>query len=180
MKRFAILNWPSLMWFSLALIIALLFVVAANADHCRVRNNAVVIQSTGAVITPFAVPVATPVAVVSPYAYQHAGAASYGVQAQSADAKLFEEFLAWKKGRDANQVTAAVVPQTLLQQNCVKCHTSNADAKAHLDMSVEMTAEQKLAASRALLKGTMPKNKTIDDKTRGNLLGELLGVEEAK
>lgn len=160
----------------------LLLATPTMADHCRiVRKQAVAVDQV------VAVPFVAPLGVVIPgspiYSYRDT-AQAYGQavhpQVQSADAKLFSEFLEWKKGREANQVTAAVVPQTLLQQNCVKCHTSNADAKAHLDMSVEMTAEQKLAASRALLKGTMPKNKTIDDKTRGNLLGELLGVEEAK
>ena len=157
-------------------ILALLLLATPTlADHCRVRNNAVVIQSTGAIVTPFAVPVAVPVQVATPYVYQHASLSAAAVDPD------YAEFLAWKQAKAKSpQVAAAVVPQTLLQQNCVKCHTENADAREHFDMSKELTADQKLAASRALLKGVMPKGKAIDDKTRGNLLGELLGVEETK
>ena len=153
-------------------ILALLMLATPTlADHCRVRNNAVVIQSTGAVIVPFAVPVATPVAVATPYLYQHSG-----VQAASADPD-YQEFLAWKAAK-ANQVKAAVVPQTLLQQNCVKCHTENADAREHFDMSKELTADQKLSAIRAVMTGKMPKAKTLDPQVRADIVAQLSGVKE--
>lgn len=159
----------------------LLLATPTMADHCRVVRSNVTVLDTGLTIVPYAV--ATPVAVVTPgsplYSYRDTTQA-YGTQSLSAeDAQLLEEFKEFKRQRQA-QVKAAVVPQTLLQQNCVKCHTENADAREHFDMSKELTADQKLAASRALLKGVMPKGKAIDDKTRGNLLGELLGVEETK
>lgn len=161
------------------LLAFLMLVTPTLADHCRVKNNAVVIQSTGAAIVPFAVPVATPVAVLSPYVYQHAGATA---QNHIADASKmvadpeYAEFLAWKKSKSP-QVAAAVAPRTLYQQNCVKCHAENADAKAHLDMSQPLDDAGKLAATKAILRGTMPKGKAIDDKTRGGLLGELFGVD---
>ncbi len=161
-------------------ILALLMLATPTlADHCRIVQKNVVIQSTGAVIVPYAVPVATPVAVVSPYAYQHSGAQVYGQQAKTADAQLFEEFLRWKQERET-QVKPAVVPQTLLQQNCVKCHSDNADAKGHFDMSKELTADQKLSAIRAVMTGKMPKAKTLDPQVRSDLIAEISGVEEAK
>lgn len=173
-------------------ILALLMLATPTlADHCRVRNNAVVIQSTGAIVTPFAVPVAVPVAVASPYVYQHSGASAAaqvnttngGID--SDNARLFAEFLEWRRSKEASQVNttggevkAAVVPQTLLQQNCVKCHTENADAREHFDMSKELTADQKLSAIRAVMTGKMPKAKTLDPQVRADIVAQLSGVKE--
>lgn len=143
----------------------------AKADHCRVRNNAVVIQSTGAVVTPFAIPVAVPVQVVSPYAYQHAGA-----RAQAVDPE-YAEFLEWKKQRQA-QVATQAVPQTLVAKNCLKCHTDNADAKASFDMSKPLDDKHKLAAIAAVMTGKMPKAKSLDPQVRADIVAELSGVEK--
>ncbi len=155
----------------------LLLATPALADHCRVvRSNAVVLD-TGLTIVPYAV--ATPVAVVAPgsplYSYRDTAQAYGQPQAGSADPD-YAEFLAWKAAK-ANQVKSAVVPQTLLQQNCVKCHTENADAREHLDMSKELTSDQKLASIKALLLGSMPKGKTIDAQLRSDLAAELSGVK---
>ena len=160
------------------LIALLMLAPAAYGDHCRVvRNNAVVLD-TGLTIVPYAV--ATPVAVVAPgsplYSYRDT-AQVYGQQAKTADAQLFEEFLRWKQERET-QVKAAVVPPTLLQQNCVKCHSDNADAKGHFDMSKELTADQKLSAIRAVMTGKMPKAKTLDPQVRADIVAELSGVKE--
>lgn len=158
-------------------ILALLMLATPTlADHCRVRNNAVVIQSTGAIVTPFAVPVAVPVAVASPYVYQHSG-----VQAASADPD-YAEFLAWKAAK-ANQVKAAVVPQTLFAQSCAGCHTpghtsAKQDAIDHLDASKELTSEQKLASIKAIMLGEMPRGKTLDPQVRADLIAELSGVKK--
>jgi mono/diheme cytochrome c family protein len=159
-----------------AILALLLLATPTLADHCRKQN--VVIQSTGAVITQFAVPVAVPVAVASPYLYQHSGAQVYGQQAKTADAQLFEEFLEFKRQREANTVKAQALPQTLVQQNCVACHTNNADAKEHFDMSKELTADQKLSAIRAVMLGKMPKAKTLDPQVRSDLIAEISGVKE--
>lgn len=149
----------------------LLLATPTMADHCRVRNQQVVIQSTGAIVTPFAVPVAVPVSVVTPYTYSHAG-----VSAAQTDPE-YVEFLAWKAAK-ANQVKASVVPQTLLQQNCVACHTNKADAKAALDMSKELTSEQKLAAIAAVMTGKMPKAKALDPQVRADVVAELSGASK--
>lgn len=167
-------------------ILALLMLATPTlADHCRKQN--VVIQSTGQVIVPFAVPVATPVAVVSPYAYQHSGGSKvYSNEVRTSDSKLFEEFLAWRSKREAeassNQVRTQEIPQTLVQQNCVACHTpgnpkSKSLAIEALDMSTELTSDQKLSAIKALLLGSMPPGKTIDAQLRSDLAAELSGVK---
>lgn len=154
-------------------ILALLMLATPTlADHCRKQ---VVIQSTGQVIVPFAVPVATPVAVATPYAYQHSGARAASVDPD------YAEFLAWKAAK-ASTVKAAAVPQTLVTQHCASCHTpghpnAKQDAIDHLDMSKPLTAEQKLDSVKALLLGTMPKGKTIESQLRSDLVGELSGVK---
>lgn len=172
------------------LLALLMLATPTLADHCRVRNNAVVIQSTGAVITPFAVPVATPVAVVSPYSYSYSGGSKvYSNDVRTQDSKLFEEFLEWRSKREAeassNQVRTQELPQTLLAQHCASCHTpghpkSKRDAIDHLDMSKPLTADQQKAASLSMLDGKMPKDRPIDDKLRGEIIRELLSTEAAK
>jgi len=150
----------------------LLLATPTMADHCRIRSNAVVIQSSGAIITPFAVPVAVPTSVVVPgYTYSHAGASAAAVDPE------YQEFLAWKAAK-ANQVKAAVVPQSLLQQNCVGCHTTKADAKDHFDMSGELTADQKLKAIAAVMTGKMPKAKILDPQVRADIVAELSGASK--
>jgi mono/diheme cytochrome c family protein len=158
-----------------AIAALLLLATPALADHCRVVHRQNVVVSSGAVITPFAIPVAVPTSVVQyGYTYSHADAArAYGVQ--SNDAALFEEFLAWKQQREA--AAAQALPQTLLQKNCVGCHANNADAKEHFDLSGQLTSEQKLSAIAAVMKGKMPKNKPLDPQVRADLVAELSGVE---
>ncbi len=157
----------------------LLLATPTMADHCRVVRSNVTVLDTGLTIVPYAV--ATPVAVVAPgspmYSYRDT-AQAYGTQSLSVeDAQLLEEFKEFKRQRQA-QVKAAVVPQTLLQQNCVKCHTDNADAKSHLDMSAPLTVEQKLRSIAEIMQGHMPKGKTLDPQVRADLVAELSNVSE--
>lgn len=149
----------------------LLLAAPAMADHCRVRNDRVIINSTGAVVVPFAVPVAVPVQVATPYVYQHAGIAAAQTDPD------YAEFLAWKAER-ANRVKASAVPQSLVQQHCAKCHAENADAKASFDMAAPLTADQKLAAIAAVMTGKMPKAKKLDPQVRADVVAELSGVSK--
>lgn len=155
-----------------------MLVPPVHADHCRVQKQAVVVNQV-------AVPFVVPVGVVLPgsplYSYRGVAQSYQQPQAASADPD-YAEFLAWKAAK-ANQVKAAVVPQTLFAQNCAGCHTpgytsAKQDAIDHLDASKELTSEQKLASIKAIMLGEMPRGKTLDPQVRADLIAELSGVKK--
>lgn len=143
----------------------------AVAGDCRIVTQTVighnVVTSTGSVIVPYAVPVATPVALaVNGYAYQAA-------QPQQVDPAEWAAFQQWKRSQGSVNALGA----SLVQQNCIKCHTAGGDGFDHFDMTKPLTAEMKLAAIAAISEGSMPKGKTIDPQVRGDLVGELSGAK---
>lgn len=158
---------------AMRVIVAILFLLLpsfASADHCRVRQNAVVVQDFAAV--SFAVPIGVPVAQVTPAFYSYnATAQAYQPRAtaQSDDAKLFEEFIAWK----ASRVQAASVPQSPFAATCVKCHSQGGTGFAHHDFSKPLTSDDKLAAIDAIVQGTMPPKRTLDPQVRADIVAEL-------
>lgn len=150
----------------------LLLASTAMADNCHIVQKRAFVLDTGLTIVPFAV--ATPVAVVAPGSpvYSYRGPQAYQAAQPQVDAAEWAAFQQWKR----SQVNVASA--SLVQQNCIKCHTAGGDGFDNFDMTNPLTAEQQVEASRAILSGKMPRGKTIDDKTRGNLLGELVGVKE--
>lgn len=158
----------------LAVLILAALATVAYADHCR-KN---VVFSTGQIVTPYAVPVAVPVASLSSgYAYAPSAAAAPAAAEPSGISKEeWAEFQAWRAGRP--KATAV----SLVAQNCGVCHSANgikADQGAleAFNISHELTADMKLKAAAALLDGSMPKGRKIDANLRGNIIGELVGVK---
>ena len=155
-----------------------LLVPPVYGGDCHVVRKQVVVQNEVALV-PFVAPLGV-VIPGSPF-YSYRGAAQSYQQPQPQAASVdpdYAEFLEWKAAK-ANTVKAQALPQTLVQQNCVKCHTEKPDARAALDMSKPLDAEGKLAAIKALVEGSMPKGKAIDTAARGNLIGELTGAATA-
>ena len=155
-----------------ATLALLMLAPPAYADQCFHQRHvgANVILSTGQVITPYVVPVAVPVGVVSQgYAYQRAMPQAAPAAVDPAE---WEEFKAWK----ASKVTPAAAA-SLVTQSCASCHTKQARAVKALDLNQPLTDKQRIAAAAAVLAGRMPKGKPIDAKLRGDILGELMGVD---
>lgn len=159
---------------TMRVFVAILFLSlpsVASADHCRVRQNAVVVQDFAAV--SFAVPIGVPVAQVTPAFYSYnATAAAYRpqVQAASNDA-LFQEFLEWRAKRAT--VTAQAEPVSPFAQTCLKCHSSGGTGFAHHDFSKPLTSDDKLAAIDAIVQGSMPPKRTLDPQVRADIVAEL-------
>lgn len=156
------------------LIAFLLLASTAMADNCHIVQKRAFVLDTGLAIVPFAV--ATPVAVVAPGSpmYSYRGPQAYQAAQPQVDPAEWAAFQQWKR----SQGTVNALGASLVSQNCAACHAKDGEAKDHFDLTQPLTADMKIAAAKALLSGSMPKGKTIDDKTRGNLLGELMGVKE--
>lgn len=137
---------------------------ASPRQKLVIANQSAVILPAGFVAIPFAVPVAVP----SYYQYQ------YLPQYQAPAAPPAAE--------PAAQATNAPIqaheapPPTLVQRTCVKCH-SGPEPKGKLDLSGELSPEQRLKAIGRLLADDlakrMPKGKEIDAEMRGKLIQEL-------
>lgn len=154
----------------------------AYGDHCRVAKQQVVVQNE-LVAVPFVAPLGVVITGSPMYSYRGVAQSYQQPQAASVDPD-YAEFLAWKAAK-ANQVKAAVVPPSLIAQNCNACHTkagakSSQDAIDKLNLDLPRTAEGDKAALKSIRAGKMPKGKTIDDQTRGGLFDELLGLESTK
>jgi len=159
------------------LLALLLLVSPAMADNCRNQNvQRVVVQDTGLVITPYAIPVGVPVAVGQYgglYSYQGA-AQAYAPQAspQTDDQKLFAEFQAWKATR------TPIKPQqlpTAVYAACAKCH-AGATPKGGFSVLGELSDKSRLRAVREIAAGRMPpEGAKVDAKMIGKVLDELTG-----
>lgn len=81
----------------------------------------------------------------------------------------------------SQQLTVAPDRWALVKANCAGCHSTNAKAMEHVDMTdlSLLTCEQKLACMAAMLDNKMPKGKQIDAQTLANILGEFAGAETA-
>jgi hypothetical protein len=162
--------------------LAIVVLIAAWLASCAVaRERAEAVRfDSGLTVVPFAVPVATPVAVVQP------GGVYYAVVPQGAgdDAKLRAEFEAFKRWRNTqNLATVAAVdaaaaktrpisPSPLLSANCLSCHRGE-QAKGGVRFDVALSSEQRLAAIRAVVAGEMPKGKSLAPDVLGELLLEI-------
>jgi hypothetical protein len=130
----------------------------------------VVRRETALVVVPFAVPVATPVAVVNPtgvfYSYSPS-AAAYGA-ASDDDWRQFEEFRRWKESRQ----TAASPGTPAVANSCLKCH-AGAAAKGNFRLDGPLDADTRLRAIREVLGKRMPKDKPLSAGEISALVDEL-------
>lgn len=183
-------SFPRGRWIAVATSIAGLG-IALLANDAVARERAVVARlETGLTVVPFAVPVATPVAVLQPggVAYSYSPSPSSGNAAGGAahDAKLREEFEAFRRWRQAQQAPAdetaaatdaeskrAQVDVTpLVAANCLACHRGE-QAKGGVRLDGSPSSARRLAAIRAVLSGEMPKGRTLAAEDVGELLFEL-------
>ena len=159
----------------------LVVLIAAWLANCVVAGEraSVVRFDSGLTVVPFAVPVATPVAVVQP------GGVYYAVVPQGAgdDARLraeFEEFRRWRSSQSVTNTVPSNAAATsnevrqspLLSATCLSCHRGE-QAKGGVRLDVELSSEQRLAAIRAVVSGEMPKGKPLAPDVLGALLLEL-------
>jgi mono/diheme cytochrome c family protein len=156
---------------------------AIARERAAVVGSAVRLES-GLTVAPFAVPVATPVAVVQP------GGVYYAFSPSSAgdDANLraeFEAFQRWKQSQASVSEIQSTPPQprgratvaeaarpTLVATHCLRCH-GGAQAKGGVRLDGTPANGQRLAAIRAVLAGEMPKGKPLAEDVLGELLYEL-------
>ena len=135
--------------------------VVAGTPRARVVR-----QEAALVVVPFAVPVATPMAVVNPrgvfYAYSPL-AATYGV-ANDEHWREFEEFRRWKQSGEA--ALPSVAPA--VSSACLKCHAGTV-AKGNFRLDQPLTADARIKAIREVIAGRMPKDKPL-------LAGEISGL----
>lgn len=152
----------------------------AGNHHCAVQ-----LQS-GLAVVPFAVPVATPIAVVnqSPFVYGFSSAGSYGAQAQatvktqSSEDALVDRLaakLAARLGLDPVKPAAAPEAPSLVTANCLGCHGATKQAGG-VRFDAGLTDELRLRAVAAMMHDDaakrMPKGKSIDAATLGRLIQE--------
>lgn len=164
---------------------AVLLILLAPTALCA--TPPVVVQlETGLVVTPFAIPVATPVAVLAPanilyrvapydvFPAQH----SVSQQSPTRDQQLwneFEQFRQWKQSR-ASQSPLTTPPLQkqfpLIKQSCLQCH-SGTNPKGNLSLDANPPQHIRLRAIRAIITGQMPPESTLTPQQRGKLLLEL-------
>jgi mono/diheme cytochrome c family protein len=166
---------------------ALFLCVVLLADDGFGRERVVVARlDTGLNVVPFAVPVATPVAVLQPggvvYSYSPSNATKDAVN----DAKLWTEFEAFRRWRlaqgvenveskesaDALSAGPATNGTPLVTAHCLACHRG-AQAKGGVRLDGLLSSDARLAAIRAVLAGEMPRGKTLATEDVGALLLEL-------
>lgn len=166
-------------------ILALIASPAFAGGHCKVQVQSFALQS-GLVVTPFAVPVAAPVAVaqVSPYVYgfSPAGTQSYSAASSStSEDRIAEKVIAKLKaaGFGGSTFQAQALPAekpSLVAANCAKCHAGASAAKGYR-VDVPLSEAAKLKAIARILEDDagkrMPKGKTLDPQSLGLLLQEL-------
>lgn len=78
-------------------------------------------------------------------------------------------------------LTAEVDRWALVKANCAGCHAANEKAMAAFDLSGDLetlTCEDRLAAIRELVSGTMPKGKKISPEALGDLIGVFSGSDQ--
>lgn len=171
------------------LVPLLLASTALAGNHCNVQ--AVQLQS-GLVVTPFAVPVASPVAVanVSPFVYGFQSAGSYApqsaaVKAQSTEDALVERLAAKLAAKLGLDVKPLAVPETpsLISATCVSCHGPTKQGGG-IRFDQGLTDELRLQAVAAMMLDDgakrMPKGKAIDAVTLGKLIQEFTTKPKAQ
>ena len=150
-------------------ILALVMMISFPAVVAATPRQRVVRQESALVVVPFAVPVATPVAVVNPtgvfYAYSPQ-AAAYDA-ASDEDWREFNEFRRWRQSQPTISNAAPAVANA-----CLKCH-AGAAAKGEFRLDQPLTAEARIKAIRAVLAGQMPKDKPLSPGEISGLIAEL-------
>lgn len=157
---------------------------AGGLCHFRARSSRqVVAQHTNVqakFVVPYAVALGVPVANFSHVAYSYNGnpylssnAATDG-QIKQAVKEALIELLGDANGNLTTQGSTPAVKPSLIGQNCAACHTGAA-AKGGFRVDLPLDDSARLRASRAVLTGQMPKGTSLDEQTRGDLLGELVG-----
>ncbi len=117
---------------------------------------------------------------VQPAYYYSVGAA---IQEEALAARIAERV----KALLVQPAAATAAPQThsLVRQNCAGCHggaAGNQAAKASFalpDSLDQLADEDRVRMTKAILEGKMPKGKTLDSAVIGNLLGQIVGAENA-
>lgn len=170
--------------FSFVLGILLLAAPALAGNRCNVSVQSFALQS-GLAVTPFAVPVATPVATVAvgAYSYGFTGQAAQSVSAASVDSqvdKIADRVIAKLRAAGFGGIKAEALPEkpSLVSANCAACHGATKQAGGfRVDLS--LSPEAKLKAIGRILADDpakrMPKGKNLDPQTLGLLLQELAG-----
>jgi hypothetical protein len=167
---------------ALAVTVVSRFALAAD---CRTR----VVVDGGLTIVPFAVPVATPVAVINPGGVLYAATpppvvasvptapanTSADAQTMAPSADELAEFRAWRaaKGNRANAAT------TLVARHCATCH-SGAAPKGNLSLTSVLSPEVRLRAIHAVLEGAMPPGRPLASAEATRLLQELSSRPDAE
>lgn len=163
------------------LILALTILLApclADANTCGVS-----VCNTPFVATNYAVPLAVPVAQYSPVSYSY-DARPINVtvnlnsdQIAQAVVDKLNAPVAGEKAAAKEPDVFAPPPASAVTANCAGCHAAgkNATAVAKIDLSNlrALSCENKLAAIRAVVSGSMPKGRKLDDQAIGHLIEEL-------
>jgi hypothetical protein len=135
--------------------------------HVAAAPRRVVVQQDSAlVVVPFAVPVATPVAVVNPTGVFCAYSPLAAMHGE------YEEFRRWKESQAAKNAEQQARASSLVARTCLKCH-SGAAAKTDFRLDEPMAADARLKAIREVLSGRMPKDKPLGPAEISALVAEL-------
>lgn len=155
--------------------------VVRAGDHRgaqAVQQQKTVVQTK--FVTPYAVALGVPVANYSGVTYSYNAAAQAHApsssQLKQAVMEALQEILQSPDGAASELATGSSETPSLVQQNCAACH-SGAVAKGGFRVDVPLDDAARLNASRQVLLGTMPQGKQLNEQARGNLLGELVGVQ---
>lgn len=155
----------------LTLAILLVCCVPAHASKRFAHQNV-------KVVTAFAVPIGVPVAVASPVAYANSVQPQYSGPPKSAEDILLDRLADLVAQRlEGKHGVAAFENKTLFSQKCATCHAAaKPDGRPVFGPLDSLTAEQRLAAIRAMSNGSMPKGSQLSQEDTGKLLDELLTV----
>lgn len=139
-----------------------LALVSAATAQCRTYN-----YNSQLAITPYAIPVAVPVATVTTnalYSYKEAAPANTG----QLDAETVAALKELVKSHRPRQAPAA----GLVSQRCAGCHTGGGQAVSHFDLN-NATGEDLRNAIKAVANGSMPKGNKMSGDEIGKIVYEL-------
>lgn len=125
-------------------------------------------------IVPFAIPVATPVAVVNSGGVLYAAGGPPVASATTSselDADELADFRAWR----AAKVARSTLPSSAVNEHCGRCH-SGATPKGSFNLTGSSSAEVRLRAIDAALHGEMPPGNPLSTDELTRLLQELSKV----
>jgi mono/diheme cytochrome c family protein len=144
------------------------------------------IGPSATVVVPFAVPVATPVAIVQNNGVFYRAAPESVAGDSSIDDPSrrrlfaeFEAFLAWRasRGQSATEANATQSSLSLVGRNCLQCH-GGPNPKGGVSLDGALSADVRLRAIRETVAGRMPPQSKLSPELVGQLLGELAGESQ--